>query len=170
MKNKLFFLIQALLRYFPYKLGIWLRNLFYPTFFKSYGKHVRIFDSIVIKFPNDIEIGDHVTINQFCYIVGKGGLNIGNDVMIGAGTKITTTSHDFEDIIKPMSQQKITCLPILLEDDIWLGFNVIVMGGANIGKGSILAAGSVVLGKTYPPFSILGGVPASIIRSRIVNK
>jgi maltose O-acetyltransferase len=170
MKNKLFFFIQALLRYFPYKLGIWLRNLFYPTFFKSYGKHVRIFDSIVIKFPNEIEIGNQVTINQFCYIVGKGGLKIGNDVMIGAGTKITTTSHDFEDITKPMNQQKISCIPIVLEDDIWLGFNVVIVGGAWVGKGSILAAGSVVLSKKYPAFSILGGVPASIIRSRIVDK
>jgi acetyltransferase-like isoleucine patch superfamily enzyme len=122
---------------------------------------------VVIKFPNDIEIGDHVTINQFCYIVGKGGLQIGNYTMIGAGSKITTTSHEFHDISKPMAQQGISVLPIVLEEDIWLGFNVVLVGGVQIGKGSIAAAGSVVLGKSYPPYSILGGVPASIIRSRL---
>jgi acetyltransferase-like isoleucine patch superfamily enzyme len=167
MKNKVFFFIQAVLRYFPYKLGIQMRNWLYPPFFKHYGANVRIFDSVVIKFPNDIEIGDHVTINQFCYIVGKGGLHIGNYTMIGAGSKITTTSHEFHDISKPMAQQGISVLPIILEEDIWLGFNVVLVGGVQIGKGSIAAAGSVVLGKTYPPYSILGGVPASIIRSRL---
>lgn len=144
--------------------------MLYPSFFKSYGKNVRIFDSIVIKYPNDIEIGDNVTINQFCYIVGKGGLKIGDDVMIGAGTKMTTTSHDFKEVIKPMSQQGISCLPIHLENDIWIGFNVVIMGGAIVHKGSILAAGSVVLGKEYPAFSILGGVPATILKSRIAQK
>ena len=170
MQNKIFFLIQAVLRYFPFKLGIWFRNFLYPGFFKSYGKNVRIFDAVVIKFPNEIELGNHVTINQFCYIVGKGGLRIGNDVMIGAGSKITTTSHDFNDTNQPMSRQGISCIPILLEDDIWLGFNVVIVGGAIIRKGSILAAGSVVTGKEYPAYSILGGVPASIIRNRITEK
>lgn len=167
MKNKLFFFIQALLRYFPYKLGIALRNALYPAFFKHYGKGIRIFDSVVIKFPDDIEIHDGVTINQFCYLVGKGGLVIGPQSMIGAGSKITTTSHDFKRTDIPMATQGITCLPIQLEGDIWLGFNVVIMGGAHIGKGSILAAGAVVQGKTYEAYSILGGVPAKVIRSRL---
>lgn len=166
MKNKVFFFLQAMLRYFPFKAGIFLRNLLYPSFFKHYGRNVRIFDSVVIKYPDEIEIHDHVTINQFCYIVGKGGLYIGSHVMIGSGSKITTTSHDFTDTATPMAFQRITTLPIRLESDIWLGFNVVVVGGADIGKGCILAAGSVVLGKQYPPMSILGGVPATVLKNR----
>jgi acetyltransferase-like isoleucine patch superfamily enzyme len=167
MKNKLFFFIQSLLRYFPYKLGIELRNLLYPTFFKHYGKNIRIFDSVVIKYPDDIELHNNVTINQFCYIVGKGSLYIGSDVMIGAGSKITTSSHDFQSTEIPMNQQGISFESIRIEDDVWLGFNVIILGGTIVNKGCILAASSLVLKNKYPAFSIVGGVPAKIIKSRL---
>lgn len=166
MKNKLFFLIQALLRYFPFKLGIAFRNLLYPPFFKHYGKHIRIFDAVMIKYPNEIELHDYVTINQFCYLVGKGGLYIGNYVMIGAGSKIATSSHDFENINIPMCMQSTTFAPIILQEDIWLGFNAVILGGATIEKGCIIAAGAVVLPNAYPSYSILGGVPAKIISNR----
>lgn len=170
MKNKLFFFLQALFRYCPYKLGINLRNVFYPSFFKEYGKGVRIFDSVVIKFPNEIAIGNDVTINQFCYIVGKGGLRIGNDVMIGAGTKMTTTSHEFEKTHIPMRLQGISFKPITIDHDVWIGFNAVLMGGAIIHTGSIIAAGSVVTGKEFPAYSVLGGVPATIIKQREISE
>ena len=166
MKNKLFFFIQAILRYVPFQIGIWARNMLYPYFFQSYGKNVRIFDSVVIKFPNDISIGNDVTINQFCYIVGKGGLKLGNDVMVGSGCKITTSSHDFDSIATPMRTQGISFLPIILENDIWLGFNVIILGGAIVREGCILAAGSLILKNEFDAYSIVGGVPGKIIRSR----
>ncbi len=166
MKNKLFFFIQALLRYCPYNFGIGLRNQLYPYFFKAYGKNVRIFDSVIIKYPDDIALGDNLTINQFCYIVGKGGLKIGNDVMIGAGSKITTSSHNFSSTNIPMRKQGINFEPIHIQDNVWLGFNVVLLGGGTIGSGSILAANTVVVLKEVPAFSIVAGVPGRIVRNR----
>jgi acetyltransferase-like isoleucine patch superfamily enzyme len=165
-KNKVFFFLQAVLRYFPFKLGIVLRRLLYPFFFKSFGEDVTIYDAVIIKYPDEIEIGNHVTINQFCYLVGKEGLKIGDDVMIGAGSKIVTSSHGFENTDKPMRLQSITFKSVTLENDIWLGFDVVITSGTYLKTGCIVGAKSLVLGKEYEAYSVLGGIPANIIKKR----
>jgi acetyltransferase-like isoleucine patch superfamily enzyme len=143
-----------------------LRRWLYPYFFKRFGKNVCIYDAVIIKYPNEIEIGNDVTINQFCYLVGKGGLKIGNDVMIGAGSKIVTSSHGFEDTNTPMRLQPIIFKPVVLENDIWLGFDVVITSGAHLRTGCIVGAKSLVLGKEYDAYSVLGGIPASVIKKR----
>ena len=55
--------------------------------------------------------------------------------------------------------------PIVLEDDVWLGFRSIIMSGVTIGKGAVVAAGAVVT-KNVPPYAIVGGVPAKVIKYR----
>lgn len=59
--------------------------------------------------------------------------------------------------------------PVVIEDDVWIGSNSIIMAGRKIAKGGIVAAGSVVT-KDFPEYSIIGGNPARIIRSRIKNQ
>lgn len=127
---------------------------------------MRIFDAVVIKYPNAIELGDNVTINQFCYIAGLGGLSIGDDVMIGAGSKIATSKHNYENIDKPMAQQGISVSPISIASDVWFGFNVVVLGGSKIAKGSILAANTVITQPFEEPYSIIGGLPGKVIGKR----
>ena len=166
MKNKFFFFLQSILRYLPFQLGILLRRIVYRPFFKNLGNNVRIFDSVVIKYPDDISLGDNVTINQFCYIVGKDGLSIGDNAMIGAGTKIATSTHNFENIDTPMLKQGLSFNRIIIEDDVWTGFNAVILGGAVIRKGTIVAANSVVNSKEFEEYSILGGVPAKLLRTR----
>ena len=166
MRNKIFFIIQALLRYCPFKFAISLRRFSYRFFFKKFGRNITIYDSVVIKYPSDIELGDNVTINQFCFIAAKGGLKIGNDTMIGAGSKIVTTSHGFDDITTPMRLQPMSFKSITIEDDVWLGFNAIITGGSHIKKGSIVATSSVVTGKTFNEYAVIGGIPATLIRTR----
>ena len=56
-------------------------------------------------------------------------------------------------------------MPVLIEDDVWCGSNVVILKGVTIGHGSIVAAGAVVT-KSFPPYSIIGGVPAKLIRMR----
>lgn len=166
LSSKVFFLLQSIFRYFPFKLGIYLRRVIYKPFFKTLGKNVRIMDAVVIKYPGEIELGNNLTINQFCYIVGKGGLVIGNDVMIGAGTKITTTTHITSSPNIPMVQQGIACEPIVIGNDIWLGFNAVVLGGSTIGDSSIVAANCVINGGSFDEFTIIGGVPARVLGTR----
>jgi acetyltransferase-like isoleucine patch superfamily enzyme len=150
----------------PFKLGITLRRIIYKPFFKKSGSNLRILDAVVIKYPDEIQLGDNVTINQFCFVVGKGGLTIGNDVMIGSGTKITTSGHNFNNTGTTMLAQGLSFESIEIENDVWLGFNAVVLGGSIIQTGSIVAAGAVVNSGVFDSFSILGGVPAKQIGTR----
>lgn len=65
--------------------------------------------------------------------------------------------------------ESVTRGPIVLEDDVWLGFRSTVMSGVRIGKGAVVAAGAVVT-KDVPPYAIVGGVPAKLIKYRFSEK
>lgn len=165
-RNRLFFVVQGVLKYLPFAWAVWLRGLAYPFFFRRWGRDVRILDNVTIKYPDQIELGDHVRLNEGCYVVGLGGLVIGDHAMVGAGTKIVTTSHNFQRTDIPMAQQGISAQPIHIGRDVWFGFDVKVLGGSTIGDGSIIAAGAVVPGGDFPAGAVLGGVPAKLLKNR----
>lgn len=166
LNNKLFFFIQSCLKYFPFKLGIAARRLMYKPFFKNFGSQVTIHDNVLFKYPSDISIGNGVTFNTGNYIVGKGGLFIGNHVMIGAGSKIATSAHVFETSEIPMSKQGVVFNPIVVGNDVWLGFDVKVLAGVSIGDGCICGTSSVLIGGNFEPYSIIAGIPAKKVKNR----
>ena len=163
--NRVFWIIQGLLKYAPFNWVVVVRREVYASFIAKVGTGVAIHDNVSIKHPDEITLGDHVTINPGCILVGKGGLRIGNHAMLGAGTKIVTTSHVMARTDIPMRQQGMTSTPIVIEDDVWFGFDVIVLPGAIIRKGCVIGAGSVVTGE-IPEYSIAAGAPARVIGSR----
>jgi maltose O-acetyltransferase len=154
------------LKYLPFDLTRRLRSWAYRPFFRRCGENVRIEDGVTIKYPSDIEIGDNTVINQNCFLVGLGGLRIGNDVMLGNNSTIITTSHVTDSVDVPMRLQGMVTLPTVVEDDVWIGNGVAILGGAHVGRHSIIGSGAVVLGKSYPEYAILGGVPARVIKLR----
>jgi maltose O-acetyltransferase len=163
--NRLFWIIQALLKYAPFDWCKVVRRELYRPFFNTAGVGLTVCDNVVIKYPNEISLGDHVTINPGCIVVGKGGLAIGSHAMIGAGTKIVTTAHQTTRTDIPMRLQGLTTAPITIEEDVWFGFDAIVLPGAVIRKGCVIGAGSVVTDE-IPEYSIAAGVPARVIGSR----
>lgn len=162
---KLFYFLQAMLKYMPFRLGIWLRYKMYKPFFGKLGKGVVIQDNVSFKFPSDIFLDDNVKIAQQCIFVGASGLKIGKNVLIGAGCKIITSSHIHKDINKPISEQGLEYSSVNIGDDVWFGFNVVVLKGCSIGKGVIIGANSVVT-HNIADYLIVGGVPAKIIKNR----
>jgi len=97
---------------------------------------------------------------------GAGGLiTIGEDVIMGQHVSFHAETHKFGSPDTAIRLQGITPLPIMIDDDCWVGANVTFLGGAKIGRSSIVGAGAVVRGE-FPPFSVIAGVPARIIRSR----
>ncbi len=166
INDKLFFIVQPILRHLPYKLGRFLRNSIYRLFFKRVGNNVNFMEGIIIKYPSEIELGNNITINQGCFIVGKGGLVFGNNIMIGADCKIVTTTHNSFTREKPMRDQGMSFEKITIGDDVWFGFNVVVLNGCKIGNGVILAAGCVLTTKHVEDYTIWGGVPAKNIGTR----
>lgn len=95
-----------------------------------------------------------------------GPVTIGDDVMMGPRCTILTRNHVIDDVSVPMNRQGFAeYRPVTIEDDVWIGANVTVMPGVRIGRGSVLAAGAVVV-RDVPPYAVVGGVPARVLRQR----
>ncbi|MFM7363900.1 MAG: acyltransferase [Cuspidothrix sp.] len=115
-----------------------------------------------------IYIGENTYIAPGVCIAGQGDIHIGKNCMIAANSGIYANNHVFTDLSLPVKQQGTTREGIIIEDDCWLGHGVTVLDGVKIGKGSIIGAGAVV-SKNIPPYSIAVGVPAKVIKDRVVN-
>ncbi|MBP5973266.1 acyltransferase [Brasilonema sp. CT11] len=92
-------------------------------------------------------------------------ITIGEDVLIGAYSYIISGNHCYERRDIPIGAQGFVGAPIVIEDGAWLGTHVVVLPGVTIGKGAIVAAGSVVT-KSIPAYEVWGGVPAKFIKNR----
>lgn len=98
-------------------------------------------------------------------------LTIGRKVIFGPRPTIITGDHRTDIIgkyiIDVTVQEKLqeNDQPVVIEDDVWCGANVTILKGVTIGRGSVVAAGAVVT-KSFPPYSIIGGVPARLLKKR----
>ncbi|MGL2964112.1 acyltransferase [Flavobacterium sp. RSB2_4_14] len=115
------------------------------------GKHIVIgFNSgigINAKVPNNIITGDHV--------------------MMGKNVTIFGSNYAFDRIDIPMTKQGMKVYPpVVIEDDVWIGNNSIILAGRTIKKGTIIAAGTV-LTKDFPEYSVVGGNPSKLLKSRL---
>lgn len=164
--DKLFFVVQNTIKYIPFNWGIKLRSLLYSPFFKKFGKNIQIKDGVTFKYPSDISIGDNTVVGEFCYFVGKSGLNIQKNTLIAAGCKVITSNHVHQNIEIPIIQQELTFQPVTISENCWLGFDVKVLAGSYISSGSIIAANSVVNGALKTKNSIYAGSPAKLKKSR----
>lgn len=111
-----------------------------------------------------IQIGSHCYINRFTILDASKDITIGNGVMIGPNCYITDHDHGM-DPEKSIGEQELVEAPTRIGNDVWLGANVTVLKGVEIGDGSVIGAGSVVT-KDVPPNVIAAGSPAKVIRSR----
>ena len=91
-------------------------------------------------------------------------IRIGDDAMVGSGCKFIDHDHGL-DLGLPMKLQPVPIAPITLEDDVWLGVNVVVLRGVTVGRGAVVGAGAIV-NRDVPPNEIWAGVPAKKIGSR----
>jgi acetyltransferase-like isoleucine patch superfamily enzyme len=127
-------------------------------------KQVSISPNVRIK--GRFEMGKGSSIAQNCSISGESsGVFIGKDVMIAPNVVIVAFSHGVDLVDIPMVKQMNSEAPVIIEDDVWIAANTTIGKGVKIGKGSIVAANSFV-NKDIPPYSIAGGVPARVIKSR----
>jgi galactoside O-acetyltransferase len=115
-----------------------------------------------------IKMGDNIGLNVNAFLVAgpDGGIFIGNNVMIGPNVVIRSADHNHQSLDRPMQNQGQISGNIIIENDVWIGGNVVITKDVTIGEHSIVAAGSVVT-KDVEPLSIVGGVPAKLIKKRI---
>jgi acetyltransferase-like isoleucine patch superfamily enzyme len=130
------------------------------------GDRCAIHDYVLIfSYGGSIEIGDHCDINPFSILYGHGGLRIGNRVLIAGHCMIIPNNHNISDLDTPIQLQGSSAKGIIVEDNVWIGHGVSILDGVRIGRGSVIAAGAVVTSDVKEN-TIVGGVPAKVIRSR----
>jgi len=112
-----------------------------------------------------LKIGNNSNIGPYGYIGCSGYIEIGNNVMISPRVSIYAENHIFDRADITMKEQGVQRQFVKIEDDCWIAANSVILAGVTIGKGSVIAAGSVVT-KDIPPYSIAAGVPAKVISSR----
>jgi acetyltransferase-like isoleucine patch superfamily enzyme len=112
-----------------------------------------------------LRIGARSSIGPFGYVGCSGFISIGANVLIGPRVSMHAENHRFQEVGVPIREQGVALEPIAIEDDCWIGSDVVLLGGVTIGRGAVVAAGSVVT-KSVAPGEVVGGVPARVIKSR----
>jgi acetyltransferase-like isoleucine patch superfamily enzyme len=121
-------------------------NIFFLPFFTNFGKH--------------ITIGKRVTINHACTFLDLGGITIEDDAMLGPKVNLITENHPVE----PSQRKWLNLKPIVVKKNAWIGTGATILPGVTIGENAIVAAGAVV-NKDVPANTMVGGVPAKIIKN-----
>ena len=117
----------------------------FPPFYTDCGKNLRI--------------GKRVFINSGCKFQDQGGITIGNDVLVGHNCVVATLNH----VMDPDRRADMIPAPVKIGDKVWIGANVTILQGVTIGEGAVIAAGAVV-NKNVPPRTVVGGIPAKVIK------
>ena len=125
--------------------------------------HAVLYSGFKISKASKIEVGSNSVIGHNVTLDGRAGIRIGKNVNISSEVMIWTKQHDHSD-----SKFKIVGGKVIIEDYVWISARAIILPGITIGKGAVIAAGSVVT-KTVEPYSIMAGVPAKIIGKRGKN-
>ena len=112
-----------------------------------------------------LTMGDNSNIGPYNYIGCSGKITIGNNVMLAPRVSIYAENHVFDHPEILIRDQGVEKKEVIIEDDCWIAANSIILAGVTIGKGSVVAAGSVVT-ENVPAYSVVAGVPAKFIKSR----
>ena len=131
------------------------------------GKYAIIRPSNIYGGPigEGLTMGDNSNIGPYNYIGCSGKITIGNNVMLAPRVSIYAENHVFDHPEILIRDQGVEKKEVIIEDDCWIAANSILLAGVTIGKGSVVAAGSVVT-DNVPPYSVVAGVPAKWIKSR----
>jgi maltose O-acetyltransferase len=156
--------LEALVRWMPGRLGRLIRHFVYRVVVKGSGP-LLLAEYAHVWEPWRMRCGRNVRFGRFNQINCVGGLEIGDDVMMGPFVVILTANHRHDESGIPMRVQGMTQAPVRIESDVWIGAQVVILPGVTIGRGAIVAAGAVVT-RDVLPGSVVGGVPAKVIRQR----
>ncbi|REC72886.1 acyltransferase [Chryseobacterium rhizosphaerae] len=145
------------------RIGLLLRYVFLKNCGLEVGDNVSVQPGVYLFNLHKVTIGNNVSIHPMCYIEGAGGIKIGDNVSIAHASTLISTNHTWTDTSIPIKYNQETLSPVIIEDDVWIGCGVRVLSGVMIGKRSIVAAGAVV-NKSFEHNSMLGGIPAKMIK------
>lgn len=128
------------------------------------GRKPKIFRNLWVDGYPGLTIGDYVFINYGCMLQATGTIRIDDYVLLAPGVTILSANHHI-DRDKLMRASGMVAKPVHIEAEVWLGARCVITPGVTVGRGAIVAAGAVVT-KDVEPYTIVGGVPATVIGQR----
>lgn len=161
-----FLILQELVRDLPGEVGFEIRRVALRRYFKHAGAGLRIFPGARLYGVEKLSVGKNCWIGIDNTIQANGGIELGDDVLLGPGVKIWSVNHIYSDPNRPIVEQGYDHKPVRIGSNVWVGANAFIMPGAHIGDGVVITAGSVVAGKDVEPYALLAGNPARKIGSR----
>lgn len=143
-----------------------LKSLYLRVFFGArIGHRVVYYPGVWIFTGRNLTLGDDVDLAKGVLVTTDGGVSIGHRTLIGYGTSILSANHKIPAKPGRIFDAGHEKAEVIIANDVWVGANCTILPGVTIGEGAIIAAGSIVT-KDVPPFSMVGGVPARVIRER----
>lgn len=169
IKKEFYEIFETLFSIFPLTIGNYIRKLFYRLVLKKCGNNFKTGIRIKIQDPSNIFVGNNVELNYGVWIASnkhkKGSIKIGNNVLIGPYSILHSGNHKFKNPNISINKQGFEFDEIVIEDDVWIAARCTILSGVTIGRGSVIAAGTVIT-KDIPPFSVVAGVRGKIISKR----
>lgn len=154
------FCINSILPHIPF----WsIRRAVLKTVGMQIGRGSFVMKDTYMMNANLIILGKHCHINREGTLDARGRIILGNNVSISHGVRLFTATHDHQS-----EDFRYTYSPIIIDDYVWIGAGAIILGGVHIHQGAVVCAGAVVT-RDVPPYSIVGGVPATVIGERNRN-
>lgn len=152
-----------------------IRPYLQKKLFASCGKNVSVGHNCDFILSH-IHVGDNVYIgDRASFVASLAHIYIGSNVMFGPNVTIRGGDHRIDIVgkyifeVKEKDKLLENDKDVIIEDDVWVGCNVTILKGANIGRGAVVAAGSIVV-KSVPPYAIVGGNPAKVIKYRFTEE
>lgn len=145
-----------------------LRTIIFRMILEKHGGGTIIDYKTYIRYPSKVSIGSGTTINRGCRFYASHyhkdvRIQIGNHVAVAPEVSFFAAGHDYKSLSLPDTASSIT-----VGDHVWIGARSVILQGVNIGEGTVIAAGSVVT-KDIPPYTVVAGVPARVIKNRDLN-
>ena len=147
-------------------LSVKLRARLASIMLRKPSANLNIFADVFLEGVHGLTLGDDVSINRASNLSAGGGLTVGNNVSIGHNTSIITNNHGFGRADMPIIYRPTVADPVVIGDDVWIGAKVCILPGVTIAPGTVVAAGSVVTRSVEEPNTVVGGVPARLIKRR----
>ena len=136
-----------------------LRQLFSELIGKEVDENFGLFPPFYTDYGKNITVGKGVFINEGCCFQDQGGIEIGDNALIGQQVVIATLNHD----LAPDKRANMIPAPVKIGNNVWIGAHATILAGVTIGDNAVVAAGAVVT-KDVPANVVVGGVPAKIIK------